>query len=280
MCSKPAIFFHIPKTAGTTLHTIVDRQYAPEKIYSFGSNAQDSIKAFQELSIEERSNLQFLRGHMPFGLHDYFPQSDEYFTLLRDPVARVVSYYNFILRTPDHYLYEIIKSKNMSLFDLMQTDYPIMMNDAQVRLLSGIWADVGFGKVPAEMLEKAKSNLKNYFVVVGITEEFDKTLFLLKEKLRWPSQIFYKKENVTRKKKSQSMSAKTLEIVRRYNQLDQALYQFAKTLFLKEIEDQGPLFPFKVKIFQLQNKFYSRYLDFRSYSVRMVIKSNLGKLAR
>ncbi len=258
MPSKPAIFLHIPKTAGTTLHTIVDRQYASDHIYSFGSNAQDSIKKFQELSAEERAKIRFLRGHMPFGLHEFFPLTDEYITLLRDPVDRVVSYYNFILRTPEHYLYEIVTLRNMSLFDLLQTDYPIMMNDAQVRLLSGIWADVGYGKVPSEMLEKAKANLQRHFIVVGITEEFDKTLLLLKEKLEWPSEILYKKQNVSHKKASRQISAETLDAIRLYNQLDDALYQFAASLFLREVAAQGNLFPIKVKLFQLRNMFYGR----------------------
>jgi hypothetical protein len=48
--SQPVIFLHIPKTAGTTLHDIIERQYAPDVIYTFGSDAHDSVEKFLKLS--------------------------------------------------------------------------------------------------------------------------------------------------------------------------------------------------------------------------------------
>ena len=271
---KPAIFLHIPKTAGTTLHNIIERQYEPEAIYTFGSDAHASVEEFRNLSLAERENIQLLRGHMAFGLHEFLPSTNDYFTILREPVERVISYYNFILRTPDHYLYQIIQSDKLSLFELLQSKLPLMMNDAQVRLLSGVWGDVPFGEVSKTMLSTAMSNLEKFFVVVGITKEFDKTLFLLRDALNWESNILYERRNVSNGSGASNMiPAETVSLIKQINQMDIQLYEYAKTLFSRQIKRQGPLFSLEVKFFQAQNWWGPVSKQVRRYSIRSALKS-------
>jgi hypothetical protein len=275
---KPAIFLHIPKTAGTTLHDIIERQYAHDTIYTFGSDAHAAVKEFKNLSFAEREKIQLLRGHMAFGLHEFLPATNQYFTVLRDPVQRVISYYNFILRTPDHYLYEVVQTGNLSLFELLKSELPLMMNDAQVRLLSGVWGDVGFGEVSRAMLQTAVRNLEQYFLVVGLTKEFDKTLFLLRKSLNWRSDTYYERKNVTRQGTNQrDLSVETIDLIKQKNQMDIALYQFARSLFIRQIKDQGLLFPFKVKVFQVRNWWQPIYRQYRHYSIRSSIQSKIKK---
>ena len=155
--SQPAvIFLHIPKTAGTTLLRILDRQYPPEVVHSFGADAHQSVVEYKALGEETRNKIRLLRGHMAYGLHEYLPNAAGYFTVLREPVARVISYYNFIRRTPDHYLYDEVIGKDLSLHALLESGLPLMMNDAQVRLLSGVWGEPEFGEVSLAMLETAQ----------------------------------------------------------------------------------------------------------------------------
>ncbi len=274
--SKPIIFLHIPKTAGTTLHDIIERHYEPAAVCTFGSDAHTAVADFKKLNLKEREQVRLLRGHMAFGLHEYLPATDDYFTILRNPVDRVISYYNFILRTPDHYLYQIIQSSNMSLSDLLRSKLPLMMNDAQVRLLSGVWGDVPFGEVSDEMRQTAESNLREYFVVVGITEEFDKTLCLLREELNWGSNIQYERQNVShRGLTQQQLPAETIDLIRHANQMDIALYTFAKGLFAQQAKQQGFWFPIKVKLFQARNQWEPVFRRLRTYSIRAYFKKNL-----
>ena len=272
--SKPAIFLHIPKTAGTTLHDIIERQYDSDQIYTFGSDAHASVEKFRSLSVLEREKIQMLRGHMAFGLHELLPSTNNYFTILREPVERVISYYNFILRTPDHYLYQKIQSEKLSLLELLQSKIPLMMNDAQVRLLSGVWGDAPFGEVSIEMLNTAEHNLQQFFVVVGITKEFDKTLFLLQNVLNWESSILYERQNVSNDRTAANMMpVETINLIRQHNQMDIKLYEFAKTLFSHQIKKQGLLFALKVKFFQAQNRWKPISGQIRQYSIRSAIKS-------
>lgn len=273
--SRPVIFLHIPKTAGTTLHDIIERNYDPAAVCTFGSDAHAAVADFKNLSLNEREQVRLLRGHMAFGLHEYLPITDDYFTILRDPVDRVISYYNFILRTPDHYLYQIIQSSNMSLSDLLRSKLPLMMNDAQVRLLSGVWGDIAFGGVTDEMRQTAESNLREYFVVAGITEEFDKTLCLLREELNWGSNIQYERQNVSQRGLTQQqLPAGTIDLIRHSNKMDIALYTFAKGLFAQQAKQQGFWFPVKVKLFQARNQWEPVFRRLRTFSIRAFIKKD------
>ena len=47
---KVLLFLHIPKTAGTTLNSIIHKQYAPEVIYNVaGPDLAKSIEKFKTL---------------------------------------------------------------------------------------------------------------------------------------------------------------------------------------------------------------------------------------
>ncbi len=90
------IFLHIPKTAGFTLQKIIERQYPPQSIYTLEpSNELESIREFQSLDPAQRAKTRLLKGHLNMGqkLHEYLPQPVTYFTILRDPVERVLSHY-------------------------------------------------------------------------------------------------------------------------------------------------------------------------------------------
>jgi hypothetical protein len=272
--SPAVIFLHIPKTAGTTLLSILDRQYPAQSIHSFGGDAHASVAQFKALDEQSRAQIQLLRGHMAFGLHEYLPEPVVYFTILRDPVARVISYYNYILRTPPHYLYEEVTSKKMSLHDLLDSELPLMMNDGQVRLISGVWGEPGFDEVTPVILETAKKNLADYFVVVGLMEHFDQTLCLLKENLGWEEDMTYQRLNVSKQgSKAHQLPAATVDLVKKVNQQDIALYAYAQERFAQQCAQRGPLFPLRLRQFQLQNRIKPTLKKLRSYSIRTALRA-------
>lgn len=248
------IFPHIPKTAGTTLLNILDRHYPAPHIYSLGLDAHAAVNAFKTLPAAERRQIRLLRGHMPFGLHADLPQPSTYITVLRDPIERVVSEYYFILRTPQHYLHDMVAKNNMSLKALLESEMALMMNDGQTRLLSGVWGKAAFGDCSPADLELARQHLSQYFSVVGLTERFDETLLLLKRTLGWRQDIFYRPQNVADNHSDrQALDAGTLALVAEVNQQDLALYAHAQVLFTAQLERQSPLFPLQVKLFQWAN---------------------------
>ena len=83
------IFLHIPKTAGSTLNQIIDRQYHPREIVSISNAIENAeqINQFQNLSKSQKKKIQVIKGHTYLGWHELLPQPCAYFTLLRNPVS-------------------------------------------------------------------------------------------------------------------------------------------------------------------------------------------------
>lgn len=261
---QSVLFLHLPKTAGTTLINIITRQYRPREIYSFGIIVQDSIAQLEAMDAAERAKIRMLIGHMGYGLHELLAPPTTYFTILREPIDRVISFYHFVKRTGGHYLHGTVLQDNIGLDDFVKNKMTLMTDNFQVRLISGVWDKYPYGECPRAALEQAKQILQNNFTVVGLTEEFDKTLILLRRAFGWRN-VFYLRQNVTKNRPQQdSFSQETLDIVRASNQLDLELYAFVQKLFAEQIAHQGISFALESRLFPWLNRLIRPMLKARS----------------
>ncbi len=277
------IFLHIHKTAGSTLYRIIEAHYRAQEIYTVWVDG--SLDDFKRLDADSRSKLKVLRGHFGFGLHEFLPEPPRYFTLLREPVARVVSYDAFVRRTPRHYSYDLVTSNGgMSLEDFIKSGKDCMLDNAQTRLLSGLESghEVPFGECGPAMLEAAKRNLRDAFAVVGLTERFDETLLLLREAFGW-QRLFYARQNVSaRRPEKEDLPSSTLDAILRVNALDVQLYQYAQRLFEEQIDRRGVTFAEDLEAFQATNRRLRPLIHWswkaRRFSARAAIREWVGRL--
>jgi hypothetical protein len=252
------IFLHIPKAAGTTLHKILERQYKQSEIFEIdGSKVLASIKEFTNLSLEQRSKIKLLKGHMPFGLHEHLPRPSVYITVLRHPIDRVISHYYYTLQTPYHYLHERVKSQKMTLRDYVESEISGELDNGQVRLLAGVDMEIPFGKCSRKLLEQAKNNLENHFAFVGLAEYFNETILLMKKVLGWKRYPVYQTMNPTKAKPHISQIPEdTLRAIEKRNELDIELYE----LVAKDFRVQMNLIPeIDLKKFKVMNSMYQGY---------------------
>src|ERR1051325_3091753 len=136
---RALLFLHIPKAGGTTLHSVIERQFSPAVTFSItGMTPSQSIKEFIELPPERRERIRLLKGHMPYGLHKYLSVPATYITMLRDPVDRVVSHYYFVRRSPGVGHHSEVSSGRMGLDDFVRERASIGANNDQTRLISGV----------------------------------------------------------------------------------------------------------------------------------------------
>lgn len=215
---KLLIFMHIPKTGGTTLTPIISKQYPINILYKWYDDLHDILYNNDKFKVTNT-----LCGHFPFGVHAACLRPFTYITMLRDPVEHVISWFYFRYRSPKH-------DKYNGSFDEYVNDDKFNKHtvNLQTRFVSGDGnAD----------LERAKDNILKYFTVVGITELFDESVFLMKKELGWDD-IHYKRENTNRNRPRKSQIAKsTIDKIKEKNKLDLELYCFAKKILEAKIQN-------------------------------------------
>lgn len=226
------LFLHLPKTAGTTMNSILDSQYTKkQRIRYYTEEYSDFLNGLNS-KVRQMPNLKCIMGHFRFGIHEIIEKPSTYITMLRHPIDRVISTFYFIRSNPHHPFYR--EANNMNLKDfVLSTDIEadFLVNNMQTSFLSG-----GYYPPKKDHLEIAKENLVKYFEVVGITERFNESIFLMKKALGW-KKIVYKSKNITRNRpRIDELSAEILEIIKQKNQLDIELYNFAVQLFEKQVE--------------------------------------------
>ena len=271
MTAQPAnrciIFLHLPKTGGVTLRRALKWKYAPEML-----NLETLTKPAESLAdvpLSERRNARVLTGHLHYGVHEYIPQPCDYITLLREPIARVVSYYYYILGHPKHWRHAEMVRSGMSLDEFARTSPERGVENDQTRMLAGRGAgELDAGRLGREALDEAKRNLER-FLVVGVTERFDESFILIRRALGWKFPL-YVTANVATGAKPASETA--LQSIRERNQLDLELYEFAHGLFSAAIERQGESLQREVAVFRAVNRVPSRILPYTRAPVRRLLR--------
>ncbi len=231
--SDKLIFVHIPKTAGSTFHLILNKRYAPKETCNlFGAKYQDpEIKKFIDAPIEGKEHIRLLKGHMPFGLHAYLPGNANYISILRDPVERVVSQYYYIKKNQRNPLHSQVEGGDMSIEEFVSSGIAIGMNNGQCRFLNGDLAEYAFNRCDDSLLTKVKTNITQRFIWLGITERFDESIFMLSKLMGWQTPPYYIRENVSKVRKSiREVDESAIRIIEAYNTLDKRLYEYANSL--------------------------------------------------
>lgn len=257
MEKRPLLFLHIPKTGGMTLRDLFSRQYPASRCY-FIPNGPEECRAMENLNhlfTQKDTPPRVVGGHHPFGFHCYIPVPAVYFTVVRDPVERIISHYQHVVSHPQHYLHRAVVARSLGLKEYVQSGISKELDNDQVRKISGM--NPPLGQCTQAMLEKAKENIRNHFLLVGLTERFAETVWLLKKLLGWKGWPFYLKHNVSSDRRRRSTIP--LDIVREIEdrqKLDRALYRYVQQRFEALIRSQRIAFKAEVQIFKVFNGFY------------------------
>ena len=259
------VFIHMPKAAGSTLQRIIDCQYRGQKTFDIDgngvTNVQASIDRLRSLSEAERAELRCVKGHIPFGVGQWLKSPVQYISMLREPVARAISDYNFTVSTPEHSLYKEVNEKGMSLLQYVELRAQLGLANLYTRLLSGCvhWENLMLSDALSQnALEIAKENVRKC-AAVGITERFDESILLFKKKLGWSS-CYYVRENVTPSiRVNRNQVSRDVEMaIREYYLLDIELYQYCLEIFAENIQRAGHDFQDELAEFARTNSAYQR----------------------
>lgn len=214
-------FLHLPKTAGTSLKKVVTDQYPFHRcvlIYSHDPGFYHSIK-----NRVTRADVVF--GHIFYGIHNVFGVEGKYVTFLRNPIDRVVSFYNHQLVHNDSNYHMEVKA-GMSLLSMLESEQYHQLNNHMVRLISGYQ---GTEQIHSEdILRNALAVIEKDFTFVGLIEKMASSMSLLRGELKWKKSITFPRLNVAPSKSYLQIDSVTTEAIIEYNKLDILLYQWVE----------------------------------------------------
>jgi hypothetical protein len=252
------IFLHIPKTGGTTMGSIIRKNYKEKEI--FFSHKKNLDKTWGQLTINDAEKVKIIRGHNSFGIHEFFPNKNfQYFTILRDPVERAISLYRMISRTPEHRFHADLKKYGRTLREFVESDKFQNTNNTMVRMISGNQHD----QITDEDLQRALYNIDKHFVLIGLQHQFDEFLLELKDALKWRF-IFYRSQLVAHVNKQEirvEQDEETIAIIRKQNQMDQLLYEVISKRKNEQYKSFGEDFAKRVARFKRNNQRLTKLIN-------------------
>lgn len=252
--NRLVIFVHVPKAAGSSLASILRSQYGRAAVYSAmprdqlpGLGIHTTLRSYDELPQKRKERIKILRGNFIFD-----PRPDlnaACFTMLREPVNRVVSLYYFCKSRESNLFHD--SANRMSLHEFVASRVTLETSNDQTRRLAGAGDEAG-------ALERAKINIREKFALTGITELFDESVLQLGKIFGWKP--YYQTANVTRERAAlDSIPKETLDLIAVENQIDAELYRFARQRFEKNVAEMGVAFQRELEAFRRWNRVYSIY---------------------
>jgi hypothetical protein len=237
------VFLHIPKTSGSSLRTVLSRQYGVGHIAYFEPGnpqlkGQDSVGALK--SELEAREIRLVTGHHAFGLHASIGRPVRYFSVIRDPISRAASDYFYAYSYEHHRLRTEILSGALTPEAFLIEGRNAAPFDTQCRLLSGR------SNRGQDTVEQALETVELCFAAIGVAELFDESLILIAKRLGWNPPL-YATRNVTRlpaeiaAKRRRCEDRVRTQFADRYA-ADLALHDEIKAKLRREIEDEGTQF--------------------------------------
>ncbi len=192
---KRLVFLHIAKTAGTSLVEYLRRLLPPGAVLSHGDFLEFPN---EDLSTERMRDYQVISGHFGYAhIHSYLGDSHSV-TFLRDPIARVLSFYRFCMHPDMQRKFPVAKAARDLTIDGFFTSTLPEVSEALDNLQVWQLADMYWYRnrqrrrhcSDSEMLALAEQHLAE-FSYVGFTDRFalDFVEILQLLKLPVPAQI-------------------------------------------------------------------------------------------
>jgi hypothetical protein len=229
---------HIPKTAGTSLRLFLWTYVDKDKRFAVGDDIPGDMR-YLVLNPTGIAHLKVIFGHFCYGWHRdlVIPRDAEvnYVTVLRDPIDRIRSLYDYATKHPGHYLYP--KTHNMTLWQFVTSGVTSTTDNAMVRQLCGEDRfgrgalndmKIPFGELTRHHLEAAKKNLETY-ALVGITERYQRAQDALADMMEWPRRQQFI-ANPTGPNRLSRIHPRTKPKLREFLSMDYELYELAKEM--------------------------------------------------
>ena len=138
--SERFFFIHVMKTGGTTLRNQARLNFGPDEMFPRPADESSAIadllnyvnvRKFVELPLAERQRIRFYSGHVPFAAAELTCPEALTLTVLREPVARTLSFLRHCQR-------DYVEHQSMSLEEIYEDPWylPRYIENHQTKLFS------------------------------------------------------------------------------------------------------------------------------------------------
>ncbi|MFH5805799.1 hypothetical protein [Alienimonas sp. DA493] len=254
--AEPLYFLHLHKTGGQSMIPVLDRCFRRTGLERFVRRTRIcpamDFSGLAALPDERLDSYSLYRGHFGFHLPAFLSRTPVVITMLRDPVARVISHYHHLRRAPDRPLHGLVAG-GMTLEEFCRHEVTRRASsNLQARNLGGktperrlTSADArcdpvegpdgfGAGEDEATLRERAIRRLDEC-AAVGLTEQFDRSVALFADVLGLPLRSETKRRNVGgHGQRPDELDDRTRAAIEDANRLDLELFALARARFERD----------------------------------------------
>jgi len=220
---------HIPRTGGTAVMHSVQNGFGKDRFIKYRSISQ------VEKDLRSKQEPVAVGGHFYWGLHEICKMDHLYFVVLRDPVERVSSLYDYVVAREGH-KYHPLWSRTSLHQVLAENLSPLELSNWQTRQICG--EPRKREPVSGAMLEKAWEHLSQPNVIVTFTDMLNDGLLQLGAQTGIYFRHLRRKHNASRRS---FQSEEAIDLIRKANALDIDLYSRARSEFLNRLENPARL---------------------------------------
>lgn len=215
-------FVHVPKTAGTSMSSELDRLRPPYVNISVDYERNDVShdvavrQAVAQFGATQIGATRSASGHVPLAVLDDVlgPRPGmRLFTLLRDPVARVISDYTY-QTTPAHPPFEAFKKRFPTIEDYVLA--PTEQNKMTSFLSAG---------QPGQSFDQLYRQMEQRFMFIGMTELYDMSFNIISRLIGKPARSQERRRATSAEAKARvAITPSLVTLIRQANHVDQQLY--------------------------------------------------------
>lgn len=247
-------FLHIPKTAGTSLVSLLSDWYSGNQVFP-GANTLD----YEKFSTDELQRYRLFKGHIKLAYaRSKLPQNTKYVSLLREPIERAISLYYFWKDYDDRILNDPsideaekigpITAKKMDIVEFFTRDDLHMLilretRNGQLSYLSSIKDKNSLIRRDNKdnIVKDAFENLK-HLSVVGVQSQFAFFIYELKQLLNISTPIAVPRVNVSQREShftslDESRQKQVIELISDNNRAELMLYEKIERQVYHKIND-------------------------------------------